>query len=436
MSRRPNIIIFLTDQQTRHALGCAGNPDVDTPHIDQIAQQGSICRRAYSNNPVCGPYRGTLLTGCYSSRTGILRNGDPLPDDRPLFAGLFNEADYQTSWIGKWHPGGNGNELVQRHLQGAFQRFMGYQCYNHFTEGIIFHDHQERTHSFQGHRTDITTDLAIKEIRELSQNKKPFILFVSYQAPHYPLQPSAEFLTPYLERPIHLRANCHPEIEPYTSTGSPRSPRPKETDPTYDLYGGDLIAYLRHYYALCTQVDAGIGRIAQEIGRCGLSESTAIFYTSDHGDMQGSHGLVNKRRPHEESAGVPLIVSIPGMDQRPEFDRVVSGIDLLPTCLELAGMTQPPAIDGRSFLKDLNRGTNQESKGCTFVESRNWCMVVEGDWKLVAEFSDGNIEPYRLFHLENDPFEMSNLITEPNHAVRTKNMATKLHQWRAEMTAS
>ena len=124
---------------------------------------------------------------------------------------------------------------------------------------IIFHDHQERTHSFDGHRTDVTTDLAIKEIRELSQNKKPFILFVLTSA--LSLQPSAEFLKPYLERPIHLRANCHPEIEPYTSTGSPRSPRPKETDPTYDLYG-DLIAYLRHYYALCSQVDAGIGRIA------------------------------------------------------------------------------------------------------------------------------------------------------------------------------
>jgi arylsulfatase A-like enzyme len=197
VDKRKNIIIFLSDQQNRHALNCAGNFDVDTPHIDSVAKNGTICDRAYSNNPVCGPYRGTLLTGCYSSHSGMLRNGDALPTNRPLFASLFNDAGYQTAWVGKWHLGGSGNDPIPRYLQGDFTHFNGYQCYNHFTEGIVFHDHNERRQEFNGYRTTVTTDLALQELASLNQAGKPFMLFVSYQAPHYPLQPSEEFLQHY-----------------------------------------------------------------------------------------------------------------------------------------------------------------------------------------------------------------------------------------------
>ena len=208
---------------------------------------------------------------------------------------------------------------------------------------------------------------------------------------------------------MHLRPNCDPSIDPYTSTGSPRSPRPKERDPTYDQYGGDLIAYLRNYYAMCSQIDQQIGRITQALTDYGLTDNTAVFYTFDHGDMQGSHGLINKRRPFEESAGVPLVVSFPDRNQPRNMNQPVAGIDILTTRLDWAGIIQPEGIDGTSFLshvchkteqnenetRESDQPENQPTTKPVFVESRNWCMVVDGPWKLIAERDQQHLTPQR-----------------------------------------
>jgi N-acetylglucosamine-6-sulfatase len=98
---RRNLLFVLTDQQQRDALGCMGNPNIETPHLDQLAREGVLFRRCYSNNPVCTPFRGSLLTGQYTSRCGVMENNAPLPAGVPTFADAFNRAGYATSWIGK-----------------------------------------------------------------------------------------------------------------------------------------------------------------------------------------------------------------------------------------------------------------------------------------------------------------------------------------------
>lgn len=427
MNKQLNVLFIFTDQQHRYALGCMDNPNVETPNLDRLAERGVLFRRCYSNNPVCGPFRGSLLTGQYTSHCRVTGNGDPLPPGTTTFADAFNAAGYQTSWVGKWHLGGNGNGPIPRELRGGFQRFKGYQCYNGFYKDVCFYDEDNVEHRYDNHRTDVTTDIAISELEVLVGRNKPFMLMMAEQAPHYPEQPAPEYEALYKGRNIIRRPNCQ-EINPFTPTFSPRSPRPVENDPDFHRYGNNLDEYIRLYNAMCTQIDANVGRLMAALERLGVAENTMIVFTSDHGDMQGSHGLKNKCLPHEESAGIPLIIHVPGLPGGRVSDSLVSGVDLMPTCLDLAGIAPVAGVDGQSIAPFL-RGESHETCQAVFSEHGDWCMIVEGGWKLVAERQDDGLAPMLMTHLDQDPLELSNRADDPAVAGRRLKMLEKLSSW-------
>jgi len=426
-----NVLFIFTDQQQRFALSCMGNPNLETPHLDRLAQRGMLFRRCYSNNPVCGPFRGALLTGQYTSRCGVTGNGMPLPVGTTTWAEAFNAAGYQTSYVGKWHLGGNGNCPIPVELRGGFQRFKGYQCYNGFYKDVCFYDENNVEHRYDYHREDVATDLAIAELEAMTANKKPFLLMLSYQAPHYPVQPAPEFEAIYRGRKIVRRPNCQ-DINPHTPTVSPRSPRPVENDPDFQRYGNNLDEYIRLYNAMCAQIDANVGRLLAALERLGVADDTAVFFTSDHGDMQGSHGLKNKCLPHEESAGIPLISYVPGLPGGRVSDALVSGIDFMPTCLELAGIAPVPGVDGKSFAPIL-RGETESVTDAVFVENDGWCMIVQDGWKLAAERQDDGLAPTFLTHLDEDPYELNNRVEDPAHAERRQALLDRLTAWDREV---
>ncbi len=423
-----NLLFIFTDQQNRYALGCMGNANVETPNLDRLAARGVLFRRAYSNDPVCGPFRGSLLTGQYTSRCGVVNNGDRLPSGVTTFADAFNAGGYATSWVGKWHLGGEGNRPIPEELRGGFRDFIGYQCYNGFYDNVCFYDECNREHRFSGHRTDVTTDLALERLDTLAAGGGSFMLMMSYQAPHYPEQPAAEYAAMYQGRPIVRRPNCQGEIDPFTPTFSPYSPRPVELDPDFQRYGKNLDEYIRLYNAMCTQIDANIGRLLERLDQLGIADETMLVFTSDHGDMQGSHGLKNKCLPHEESAGIPLICYVPGMPGGRVSDALVSGIDLMPTCLELAGLPPVPGVDGRSFA-GLLRGETEVANEAVFSERDGWCMVVKGWWKLAAERQDDGLAPMLMINLEEDPYEMNNLAESPQFASQRLALLAELAAW-------
>ena len=265
-----NVLFLFSDQQNRYALSCMGNPDVDTPNLDRLAERGVLFRRCYSNDPVCGPFRGSLLTGQYTSRCGVTANGAPLPQGTTTFADAFNAAGYETAFVGKWHLGGNGNGPIPEELRGGFKHFAGYQCYNGFYDNVCFYDEQNREHRYDRHRTEVTTDLAVEKLESFAARRAPFLLMMSYQAPHYPEQPAPEYAARVQGRKIHRRPNCREDIDPFTPTFSPPSPRPVTDDPDYQRYGNDLDEYIRLYNAMCTQIDANVGRLLDSLERLGL----------------------------------------------------------------------------------------------------------------------------------------------------------------------
>ena len=196
---QPNLVFLFADQMQGFALGCMGHPDVKTPHLDRLAQRGVLFRQAYTASPICTPARATMWTGRYPLQTGVLFNDQPIPEGETCLAHGLNDGGYRTSYVGKWHLGSSGNVAVPPAWRAGFQEFIGYQCFNDFYKDVFFFDETGRCHPSTKHRTDATTDVALTRLQRLKDQPQPFALFVSYQNPHYPLQPAPEF-EQWLER--------------------------------------------------------------------------------------------------------------------------------------------------------------------------------------------------------------------------------------------
>jgi arylsulfatase A-like enzyme len=418
-----NIVFIFADQMHRYALRCMGTSDIHTPNLDRLAAEGLLFTNAYSNCPICGPFRINLFTGLYTCQTGTYRNGDRIPVDTPTLAGALNENGYRTSYVGKWHIGGAGNIPIPRELRGEFTDFIAYQCYNGFFNNVVFYDETNHPYAFDYHRTSVTTDLALERLEQIYPG--PFALFVSYQAPHYPEQPGPEYEALYHDVIVKRRPNSQ-EIDPYTRTYSPPSPQPPQLCPDYQRYGNNLDEYLRLYYGMVTQVDNEVGRLLEMLEQLGIADRSVVLCTSDHGDMQGSHGLKNKSLPYEESSGIPLIVRVPGGARGIVSDALVTGIDFFPTCLDYAGIPCSETMPGRSFAP-LTRGEHQVLDGPVFSEMRDWAMVREGDWKLVMDRD--SCKATMLFNLRDDPYEQSNLVQAEEYTDRITRLRQNILDW-------
>ncbi|MEO2006479.1 MAG: sulfatase-like hydrolase/transferase [Candidatus Poribacteria bacterium] len=418
-----NILFLFADQMHAFAMGCMGNAEIHTPHLDRLAAEGVLFRNAYSNAPVCTPYRGTLFTGRYGSQTDMLGNTAPIPAGEVTMADCLNEAGYRTSYVGKWHIGDTWNQAVPPEFRGGFTDFIGYQAHNDFLTDVWFFDEDGERHDFDMHRTDATTEIALTRLDRVAHER--FAMFVSYQNPHYPIQPSPEYAAMYEGVTLTRRPNSQ-DVEPYTGTQSPPSPKPREEDANYQRYGGDLDEYVRLYYAMVTQLDANVGRMLEKLDDLGIADETVVVFTSDHGDLQGAHGLTNKGLAWEESSHVPQIMRVPGGRVGETCDGVVSGVDFLPTLVSLAGASWPADKEGADLVPYL-LGQTDETPSRVFSEMRPWCMVRDGDWKLVAERPA--VTPTHLFNLAEDPYELANLADSPEHAPVQQRLLQALTEW-------
>ncbi|MCC2685972.1 MAG: betC 3, partial [Paenibacillaceae bacterium] len=295
---------------------------------------------------------------------------------------------------------------------------------NDYLREVWFFDEEGNKTEYHRHRTDVTTDIALEKLRNLKDSK--FALFVSYQNPHYPVQPSKQYADLYKGVNITRRANAL-SIDPYTKTLSPPTPN-YEMDMNYLRYGSDLDEYLRLYYAMITQLDDNIGRIMDELTELGLADNTVVMFTADHGDMQGSHGLKNKNVFWEESTHVPLILRVPGGKQGVKMNELISTVDLYPTILDYGSLSAPKEKEGTSFAP-MTFGEEQPWKNEVFSEDARWYMCRSGSFKLVIDST--TLEPTHLFDLQVDPYEMNNLVTE--QIPEKEALLQKLLEWRSRI---
>jgi choline-sulfatase len=411
MTDRPNILFVFPDQLSARWLPCYGYRTVKTPVLDSFASQSVRFAKAYTNSPLCTPYRACLFTGQYPSQTGVRENGVRLPFNRPTLSHHLNAAGYGTHYIGKWHLSGapHGNRWVPPEQRGGFQHFIGWESHHvdHNT-GLIWYDDPDSPRELRGHETDGLTDIVCEELEKLEGGQNPFFMTVSYQAPHAPSTPP--------EADMQRYDNSVVDDPPSTE----RDSWFKNTGWNAD-YGVE--EFRKRYFGEISHLDSAFGRLLATLEKTGLAENTVVIFTSDHGDMAGCHGLFGKGVMFDESVRVPLLVRLPGAEAH-VIENPISTVDLFATILNLAGVNIPSDTEGCSLVPYMNG--ELDSVRDVFIEYKEDC-IIRGDLKLITKRNENDVT--HCFNLANDPYELENLSESLDPETRD-NLIDSLNRWR------
>jgi arylsulfatase A-like enzyme len=409
--RPPNVLIIIPDQLRAQALGCMGNPDVKTPHIDRLAADGILFRQTFANTPVCCPARAILLTGKYPHKNGMVANDLRLRETEPGLAKILKEKGYSTGFIGKWHLDGGKRDpgfVPPGPRRQGFDFWAACECnHAHFTP-VLFRDTPEpiRGKKFE---PELLTDMALDFFR--ANRERPFFLVVSMGPPHDPYGAPEAYMKLYDAQKLTMRPNWKPGV---AQTGREQ---------------------IAAYYAAITAVDEQVGRMTQALKDLELEQNTIILFTSDHGDMLGSQGVRLKRKPWEESIRVPGVLRYPARVKAGRHsDVLLSHVDFAPTLLALCGVKVPADMQGTD-LSGVVLGQTDRGPDSAFFQI---FVPFAGDgtpnpWRGVRTqrhmYARTEKEPWVLYDLEKDPDELKNLAGDPASEGVRKELEARLEKW-------
>jgi len=456
MSRgyRPNMLVMMTDQHSRHFLGCYGNAVVRTPSMDRLAAGGMRFTDAYCAAPLCVPSRMSFMTTRTPGKNRVWANMHVLSSGIPTWAHALGAAGYETSLIGRMHfVGADHRHGFETRPIGEFSAVhpgvprKGGDRWARFPSATSGQSREsveiagKGTTSYQWYDEQVT-ETACRYLREKARDRggRPFAAVVGYVLPHCPFVAPAELFDYYYDR-IDL-----PEVEE----------RQPETVRRYRSHRGILDpplpaervrVALAAYDALCEYSDFLIGNVLDALEETGLDRDTLVVYTSDHGETAGEHGCWWKSNYYEGSAGVPLVCRLPGVVREGVSSGAVCNVmDLGATIIDLAGAQPLPNGDGRSLLPLLRDGEDAgwpDETFCELVDFRGEThpalpsrMIRSGQWKY-WEFCDPDGLPPALFDLEADPGEVCDLGQESKYTDVRKMLSQRLHQgWNPEQAAA
>ncbi|MFB3829818.1 MAG: sulfatase-like hydrolase/transferase [Bryobacteraceae bacterium] len=420
-ARRPNFIVFLTDDHGSADLGCQGARDLKTPNIDALAASGARFTNWYSNAPVCAPARGALMTGRYPQRNGVITNGTPLRPSEKTIAEWLKPHGYRTAITGKWHLGSDPDTVPNAH---GFDHFFGFHsgCVDFYSHRYYWGEPRRvNYHDLWRNREEVfedgqyLTELIAREACNWlqAQPRQPFFLYVPFNAVHYPMHAPRK----YLER---FPASMDPER--------------------------------RMYAAMLAAADDAVGQILGTVKKMGQLDNTMVFFQADNGATKepraglggkiakgGSNGVFRGEKFSLFDGGmhVPGILSWPGKVPAGQVRHEVGmAVDILPTILAAAGVPLPQdrTLDGRDILGKLrHEAIFWGSGGQLAVRRRNWKLVKNGS----ITGPDGSRKRLEgddalfLSDLEKDPGETKNL-RHANPAVLDE-MLTLLNNWQEQV---
>lgn len=404
LSQTPNIVLIVSDDQGWGDVHTHGNSDIDTPTLDRLARDGARFERFFVS-PVCAPTRASLLTGRHHLRTGVhgvTRGYETMRAEEVTIGEIFRDAGYATGLFGKWH---NGRHYPQDPVGQGFDTFFGFSAghwNNYFDTDLVYsvRGGGSRTVETDGYITDVLTDSALAFIER--HRAVPFLAYVPYNAPHGPFQVPDHYFDKYKRRGFDER--------------------------TAAIYG------------MVENVDDNIDRILTKLDDLGIARETIVVFLTDNGPngeryngkMRGTKGSV-----HEGGVRVPLFVRYPGVIEPNQVIREPAAhIDLLPTLVEMAGLTVPEAlhVDGLSLAPMLRAEADRLADRFLFtfwnremkphrgaVRTRRWRAVVERG-------------PWQLYDMMNDPGEQVDVAA--NYPAVLDSLAETFDQWFDEVTAA
>ena len=405
VEQKPNIILIITDDQGYGDIGYNGNPHIKTPNLDLLATNSMRFNNFYVS-PVCAPTRSSLLTGRYSLRTGVTdtyNGGAMMSNDETTLAEILKENNYQTGIFGKWHLGDNypfrptdqGFHESLIHLSGGIGQvgdFTNYYKGNRsYFDPILWHNNEQK--KYEGYCSDIFTDEAIKFIEENKSNQ--FFCYLSFNAPHTPLQVPDKYY------------DLYKNVDPSVISESEKISMTEKN-----------VLDAKRIYGMVTNIDDNVGKLVSKLKELNIGKNTILIFMTDNGPQQFRYvsnlrGL--KSSVYNGGIKVPFYLSYPKIhDAGLDLDNFSAHIDVLPSLLDLCDIETPKniKIDGKNFL---NKSTEERSFFSYWTrkspELYQNMSLNKGNYKLVGNTNyDSPIERFELFDIDNDPYEMENLI--------------------------
>lgn len=483
-NKKANLLIIITDQQRFDAMSRAGNTILQTPNLDRLAREGVFFKNAYTQCAVCAPARASILTGCTVENHGILTNElstSSKKDGRmlmPTYDELLSQNGYHCEYYGKWHSPEfhtavyRNPELYSKNgafaisipgLTAFYKDFVDVvypkpgleagQLYDSFTNRPYLVNPLDKRYGMtnqevqQSGKKYIQPDLhgesltpvdysltafeARQAIDAIERNKdSTFSITCSFHFPHAPMIPPKPYSDMYPVANMPVPASIADQMlnTPYR-TQNGRLQNPEYANP-------ELIKYMESdYYGLVKEIDDWVGKILDKLDELGLTDNTMVIFTSDHGEMLGSHGMREKNVFYEESAHVPLLIRFPGrINPGTTVDGYVSTMNLFATINDYLQMPEYPS-DGKS-LRGLIEGTDHSMGNYVVTEwlynqdKQPAYMIVKDKWKLFIPYSAESNVINALYNLNDDPYEMNNLIG--NNPYR-KNYEAKANELREDI---
>lgn len=412
-ANKPNILFLLADQWRAQAFGYAGDPNVQTPHIDRLERESVNCVNAVASLPVCCPTRASLLTGQRWQTHGVFLNDVPLNPNAFTLAKVLAQAGYATGYIGKWHLNGDGRSaFIPRERRQGFDYWKVLECTHDYNHSFYYADGPEQL-SWEGYDATAQTRDTQRYLRDHVRTNRPFFLFLAWGPPHDPYQTAPpQYRAKYQPADLKLRDNVPQAMADKVRTA------------------------LAGYYAHCTALDDCVGDLLRTLRETGLAENTLVVFSADHGDLLGSHGAFNKQQPYDESIRVPLLFHWPkGLGARGRrVDAPIASEDFMPTLLGLCHVPIPKTVEGIDY-SDYLRGGKDRSDGATLIA----CAAPFGQWirrqggreyrglrtRRYTYVRDLN-GPWLLFDNQADPVQLRNLVNQPSRAALQAELEAKL----------
>jgi len=433
-----NIVFVLSDDHRYDFMSFLPQAPafLETPHMDRMARQGAHLVNAFVSTSLCSPSRASILTGQYMHRHQVVDNQRPEPPGIAFFPRYLQQAGYQTAFVGKWHMGHE-----EDHPRPGFDQWVSFKGQGVYFDPVLNINGTHR--NFQGYTTDILTDQALEWLKTGRDARRPFFLYLSHKAVHYPFEPATRHEGRYAKSKIR-----RPETMANTEQNYQTQPH-WVRERRYSIHGVDHMetgpydndpvpSFDDLYHQYCESLhglDENLGRVLRYLDESGLSRSTLVVYMGDNGFALGEHGFYDKRDAFEPSIRVPLLAYAPGLI--PPGTRVtpmVQNIDIAPTLLEAAGVPVPASaqMDGRSFLPFL-RGESVPWRDHILYEY-HW------EWNFPATptmfairterykyiFYHGVWDHDGFYDLQTDPHERHNLINVPSYQGQTEALKKQL----------
>ena len=447
-----NVIFILSDDHRYDFMGFTGKvPGLQTPNMDRLAHEGVHFKNSFVTTALCSPSRASILTGQYAHTHTVVDNEAPAPANLVYFPQYLQKQGYQTAFFGKWHMGGIGDDP-----RPGFNHWVSFRGQGVYYNPLLNIDGKHVQYKDSTYISDLLTDLSLDWLKKRDKNK-PFFVYLSHKAVHADFQPAKRDNGKYdniqIQYPISMFTTATANSKKFT--------KGKQADATsytfntkdipfwvraqrYSWHGVDYMyhgaidfdEFYQKYLETLLGVDNSIGRVLAYLKESGLDKETLVIYMGDNGFSFGEHGLIDKRHAFEESMRVPLLARCPGLiKEGTTINQMIMNVDIAPSILEMAGIQKPRHMQGSSFLPLLKQQQVAWRDKMfyeyywenAFPQTPTQFAVRTDRYKFIRTYGVWDID--QLYDLQQDPYEINNLIRSPQHQDLAKQLNKQLWDW-------